>query len=147
LYDDGDCCGSAESGCHNCYEELRISIIEGPIKGKGDGYSVHVGSDPDAAVKRFKAAGYDSYDDLVFFISRINRMNPSPGSTNLQLFKDRYREYKTYLLAPGVMSDDGKPPNPLFDLGIRKGQIHFRHVSEIGANDIDSVVLDPDEEN
>jgi hypothetical protein len=128
-------------GNNDKYEELRISIIEGPIKGEGDGYSVHVGSDLDAAAKRFKEAGYDFNDDLLFFISRINRMNPSPGSTNLQLFKEQYREYKTYLLAPGVMLNDGNPPKPLFELGIRKGKIHFRHASEISKNDIDSAVF------
>jgi hypothetical protein len=128
-------------GDNDKYEELRISIVEGPVKGERDGYSVHVGSDLEAAAKRFKDAGYEFDGDLFFAVSRINRMNPPRDSKNLQLFKNQYREYKAYILAPGVISDDDKIRKPLFELGIHKTKIHFRHVSEIGKNDIDSVVL------
>lgn len=128
-------------GDNDEYEELRVSIIEGPIKGEEPGYSVQVGSDLDAAVKRFRDAGYAFDDDLFMFVSRINRMNPPPESKNLEMFKDLYRQYKTYFLAPGVVSDDGKDLKPLFELGIYKSKVHFRHVSDISENDIDSVVL------
>lgn len=125
------------------YEELRISIIEGEIKDEEPGYSVHVGSDPDAAIKRFKDAGYefDVDDDLMMMVSRINRMNPPEGSKNLEMFKESYKAFKTYFLAPGVLSEDRRRLKPIIELGIYKGKIHFKNVDEIGKNDIDSVVL------
>ncbi|MEO8046132.1 MAG: toll/interleukin-1 receptor domain-containing protein [Nitrospirota bacterium] len=123
------------------YEELRISIVEGPVAGEDTGYTVQVGPDPDAAIRRFKDAGYAFDKDILMCISRINRMTPPPNSKNLSMFKTLYAEYKTYFLAPGVISEDGKQLKPIFDLGIFKGKIHFRHVSEIKDNDIDSVVL------
>ena len=129
-------------GDNDEYEELRVSIIEGPVKGEDDGYSVHIGPDPEATTKRFKDAGYAAFDRSVLMcVSRINRMNPPVESKNLEIFKKLYRQYKTYSLAPGVISADGKSLNPLFELGIHKGIIHFRHVSDIGVNDIDSVVV------
>ena len=130
-------------GSSDSYEELRVSIIEGDIPGKEPGYTVHVGSDPDAAIKRFKDAGYkfDVDDDVLMMISRINRMNPAPTSENLEMFKSAYRAFKTYLLAPGVISKDRKSFTPILDLGIFKGKVHIRTVSEIGKNDVDSVVL------
>ena len=67
------------------YEELRVSIVEGEIQGEPPGYTVHVGSDPDAAIKRFKDAGYefDVDDDIMMMVGQINRMNPSEDSKYL----------------------------------------------------------------
>jgi hypothetical protein len=129
-------------GNNDEFEELRISIIEGPIKGQGDGYSVHVGTDPDAWLKRLKAAGYTvSEHDIYLSVSRINRMNPEPGSKNLEIFKQLYREHKIYFLAPCVISKDLKSVAPFFDLAIRKGKIEFRNVSDVREGDIDSVIF------
>lgn len=125
------------------YEELRISIVEGDVKGEEPGYTVHVGSDPDSAVKRFKDAGYefDVDDDVLMMVSRINRMNPPSESNHLEVFKGFYRTFKTYFLAPGVICKDRKQSKPIVELGIYKGKVHFRHVTDIGSNDIDSIVL------
>ena len=129
-------------GDRDQYEELRVSIVEGPVEGEGDGYTVHVGPDLDAFTKRLRDAGYATGDgNLYAFISRINRMNPEPGSKNLENFKNWYKQYNAYFLAPAVLSPDGKAIKPLFELGIYKSKIHFRHVSEIGKGDVDVVVL------
>jgi hypothetical protein len=128
-------------GNNDRYEELRVSIIEGPIKGQDIGYTVQIGPDPDASIRRFKDAGYAFDEDILMCVSRINRMYPPPDSRNLARFKDLYREHKTYFLAPGVVSEDGKRLEPIFELGIFKGKIHFRDVSDISPDDIDSVVL------
>lgn len=128
-------------GENDDYEELRIAIIEGDIPDEEPGYSVHVGSDPDAAVKRLKDAGYDFDNDLMMMVSRINRMNPPPESVNLGKFKESYRDFKTYFLVPGVISKDRQKLKPIIELGIYKRNVHFRNVQEIDANDIDSVVL------
>jgi len=125
-------------------EELRIAIVEGPIKGEEPGYSVHIGPDLDAVIKHLKDSGYDVKDgDIHMFISRINRMNPLADSRSLELFKREVEQHKVYFLAPAVISRDLKSMRPLFDLGIYKGKIHFKNTSEIGKNDIDSAVLRP----
>ena len=131
-------------GTNDCYEELRISIVEGEIKGMDRGYTVHVGPDPDAVIRRFKDAGYAFDEDILMCVSRLNRMYPPTESQNLAQFKALYSEHKTYFLAPGVVSEDGKQLKPIFELGIFKGKIHFRDASEIAPHDIDSVVLKAD---
>jgi len=125
-------------------EVLRVSIIEGAVEGEEPGYSVHIGPDPKGTVKRLKHAGYQvGKEDIHFFVSRINRMNPTPGSNFLELFKKEFKQYGGYFLAPAVISPDFKSMRPLFDLSIYKKQILFRNTSEIGKNDIDSAVLFP----
>jgi hypothetical protein len=128
-------------GNNDEYEELRVSIIEGPVQGEGPGYSVHIGPDPEAVTKCFKDAGYPVEGGLFVDVSRINRMNPNPDSKYLEMFKDQYRQFKSYFLAPGALLEDGKSIRPLFELSIYKGRIHFRHVTDIGKNDVDSSVL------
>lgn len=128
-------------GDNDKYEELRISIVEGKVAGEDDGYTVHVGPDPNAVIKRFNAAGYAFDNDLLVGVSRLNRMTPPQGSPNLARFKDKYANYKTYYLAPGVVSSDGKSLKPIFELGIFKGRILFRNTKDIRENDVDSVVL------
>jgi hypothetical protein len=129
-------------GKNDRLEELRVAIVEGPIEGEEPGYSVHIGPDPEAVIKRLKDSGYDvKEEDIHMFISRINRMNPLPDSRSLELFKGQVEQRKVYFLAPAVISRDLKSVRPLFDLGIYKGKIYFKNTSEIGSNDIDSVVL------
>jgi hypothetical protein len=126
------------------FEELRISIIEGEIKGERPGYTVHVGADFENSIKRYRAAGLtvDVEKSIFAMISRMNRMNPTPGSRNLELFKEAYRQYKTYLLAPGVLAVDDSSVKPILELGILKNTIHFRQVSDIDPNqDPDAPVL------
>ncbi len=64
-------------------------------------------------------------------VSRLNRMNPTPGSKNLEMFKDAYRHYKTYSLVPAVIKPDGSAVKPMLELGIFKNTIHFRQANEI----------------
>jgi hypothetical protein len=85
-------------GDNDRYEELRVSIIEGPIEGKDDGYTVHIGPDPDAALKRFKDSGYAFDEEILICVSRLNRMYPPSDSNNLSPFKTLYGEHKTYFL-------------------------------------------------
>jgi len=125
------------------FEELRISIVEGEIPGEQPGYSVHIGPDLDNTIKRYQAAGLTVRPDTDLFIaiSRIHRMNPSPGSKNLEMFKDAYRRFHEYLLVPGVVKPDGSDLSFCRGLGILKHEIRFRRVEEIGTNDEDFAVL------
>lgn len=122
-------------------EEIRVSIVEGPIDGE-QGYSVQIGPNHEGAIKRLNELGHKLTGGETFFtISRINRMIPVPGSKHLEIFKQQFSQHKRYLLAPGIASDGGRTMQPLFDLGIQKTTVHFRNVSEIGENDEDSGVL------
>ncbi|WP_417320230.1 toll/interleukin-1 receptor domain-containing protein [Emcibacter sp.] len=121
-------------------EEIRISIIEGPIENESLGYSVHITSDPEAFRQRLKENGQDIDGDLLMSVSRINRMNPPPETNNLARFKTAYRTFKTYFLIPGIISKDGKDLKPIFELGIFKSKVLFRHSSDVGEDDIDIVV-------
>ena len=127
-------------GNQDVYEELRIAIIEGDVDGEPPGYSVHIGTEPDAAVRRFRAAGFDADPSVLAMITRIQRMTPSPSSENLLQFKRHYDKFRRYILAPGVVAADRRF-KPLLDLAIEKRVIHLRHVRDIGTNDLDSVVL------
>jgi hypothetical protein len=129
-------------GDRDTYEELRVSIIEGDIKGKEPGYTVHVGADIDNTIKRYKDAGLVVSDaDRFMMVSRINRMNPPASSKNLELFKEAYRYHKTFLLIPGTHKPDGTELKPMIDLRIFKSVIHFRRVEEIGAHDLDVLAI------
>ena len=123
------------------FEELRVSIVEGDIKGELPGYTVHVGADIENTIRRYREAGLTvSETDAFMTVSRINRMNPPPGSKNIEMFKEAYRLYKTYLLIPVVMKPDGSEARPILDLGIHKNTIHFRRVEDIGPYDEDAAV-------
>lgn len=130
-------------GDRDAFEELRISIIEGEVRGEQPGYSVHVGVDLENTIKRYREAGLTVNADRDGFLTltRIHRMNPSPGSKNLEMFKQAYRHFKAYTLIPGILKPDQSDVIPFHDLGIYKSTIHFRRVEEIGPNDEDSVVL------
>ena len=124
-------------------EELRIAIIEGDVPDEQPGYSVHVNVDGDVFVERLRAAGFDYSDDLLITIGRVHRMNPRPGSTFLPAFKEAVPLKKTYWLVPGVI-DENEQVEMMTDLRIFKSRVIFRHVSDLGDNDLDSVVLAPE---
>jgi len=123
------------------FEELRISIVEGHIKGEDPGYTVHIGADPSNTVKRYQHAGLKTNESLLMMVSRLNRMNPSPVSKNLETFQKLYRTSKTYFLVPGTCKPDGSDLRPILELGIYKNSVHFRNTADIVEGDIDSVVL------
>lgn len=125
------------------YEELRIAIIEGDIAGEDKGYSVHVCLDPETAVERYRSAGYEFDEGLMMTVSRINRMNPSPSSNSLEMFKASFRKHKVYYIVPGILAENDQDIKPLFELGILKSKIVFRKTEDIHENDIDFVVIDP----
>lgn len=121
-------------------DELRIAVIEGPIEGEEDGYSVHICLNPDAVIKRMTEMGMQREADLFLMVSRMNRMNPANGMENLERFKVSLEKHKEYLLTPGVLSADAKKLRYFSELGIIKRQVVFTHSSKVGPNDPDVVV-------
>lgn len=134
-------------GANDIEEELRVSIVQGYIEGLGNGYSVHVGADPEVVIKRFEKAGYSFDGDLLVAISRINRMQATPESINFERFRLSFRQHKTYFLAPGVLFEDKTGIKPIYDLLIHKSKLIVRDVADVKENDIDCVVLNhPDDD-
>ena len=66
----------------------------------------------------------------------------APNSPKLAAFKEAYRTFKTYFLAPVIVDEAGvEIIKPILDMRIYKSQIHFRNASEIGESDPDSIVV------
>jgi hypothetical protein len=82
------------------HEELRISIIEGPLPADPHGYSVFISSNPLNAIKR-KQSEDRTFDPKQFIrFGQLNRMHPDPGSPHLRLFKQHFAAAKRYRLLP-----------------------------------------------
>ena len=125
------------------YEELRISIIEGDIPGEEPGYTVHISSEPSNTQRRARDNGVVLDTSMAVVVGRVHRMNPEPDSPYLPLFKQEYKKHGMYLLIPVTITMSSRPSLvPQLDYAIGKKQIHFRHVSEIGEGDIDSVIYE-----
>lgn len=122
------------------HEELRVSIIEGDIPGREAGYSVNISTDLDVFIERLRAAGYEYDDDLLWSISRINRMHPAPGSVNLETFKRNVKRNKTYVLVPVVYRSE-TDVEIIPGLGILKNKVLFRRVEDVNENDPDIAVM------
>ncbi len=126
------------------HERLRIAVVEGDIPGQDYGYTVHITANPDYAFQSANQNTAGSEESRMFFISRVFRMNPDPGSKNLLNFKNAFARIGKFLLIPVTMSTATITPSsikPHLELGISKGKILFRNAKDIGKGDIDSVVF------
>ncbi|MGG5735923.1 MULTISPECIES: toll/interleukin-1 receptor domain-containing protein [Bacillus cereus group] len=123
------------------HNELRISFIEGKVPREQDGYYVHISTNIDNVMSRFKEDGVEVEDDYIMLISRIHRMNPSKDSRNLENFKAVYGKFGCYRIMPGVVS--GEKLQWIGDeLSILKKDVLFRNVKDIKSiNDQDAAVL------
>lgn len=118
---------------------LRVAIIEGAIPGQSPGYTITIGPNIDALVKRAAAAGGLSFD-----VTRLGawqrRMNTAPeGSPHLFTFKQLFKAMHEYALVPVIL--EGSDVNPLYDKQIVKKHLLLRDASEVGPNDPDAGVL------
>ncbi len=119
------------------FEEIRISIIEGPVPGQEHrpGYSVHISADPDALCAHATMNDLVVDPSIVPFLGQWNRHYPVPGAPPmLARFKEQFQRHGEFLLAPAVRRADGKlymEPS----LGIIKNLVFFRQLSDITAPD------------
>jgi len=126
------------------HNQLRISIVEGPILGADPGYNIRIGSNTPSILKLAKEHGLDVRDTGVMYLSRIHRMNPPPGSENLHQFKTQYGQHKSFDLAQVAPTHNGGMTiNP--ESLIRKTEIHLRQIEYIldGDLDRDAIVAPP----
>lgn len=122
-------------------EEIRISLINEFSDENPQYYKVHIGTDRDAIIDKFKEYDLELIDTLFMSISRINEMQPEKGSNNLDVFKHSYNYFQRYAIT-NIIIKDGKP-TANYDNLIEKTKITFRKKSDIvhNANDEDMVVF------
>jgi hypothetical protein len=116
------------------FEELRVSIIEGPIPGEPDGYTVFLSSNPANTIRRKQETDTAFDPKTLIVVSRRHRMEPAPDSPHLRMFKQTYDHQRKYLLFPAHVSSNALKDMEL-KLGILKKEIHFIHSSNIQTND------------
>jgi len=125
------------------FDELRISIIDGPLPSGQTGYTVHVGSNLENIINRYKRDGIEVPMDYFIHISRFNRMNPNPTSTNLEVFLKRYRQFGCYFLAAAY--GEGGSVTLHENSKIMKKQLIYRDVKDVPSkDDWDSIIFLPE---
>lgn len=115
---------------------LRIVIVRGISAKKPKAYGVIVGANMD------KMAAQSG--NFFMFTSRIQRMYPT-STKNLDGFLEAFRLHKRYLLVPSHFPTRESTPEPMLDLALGKHHLSVREAWEIGENDPDAVILDPDD--
>ena len=120
---------------------IRVSIVEGDIKGMEPGYSVVVGWEPNKAVGAERAAGVAG-SRYVLCITRTNRMNPAPGSTLLQKFKEEFAKHGQFKFMPAGGTE--QRPVPIFELAIEKYTVNFKRTDSLTRQDIEHCVFGED---
>jgi len=127
------------------YEEMRISIVEGDVRGEAPGYTVYISANTDNILDRAEDLGLNVANEHVMILGRMLRMNPTPESKNLEMFKQAVQRFGSFKLCPAINETEGVR---LLPYSLLKKEIHFRHVSEItSSDDMDYAVLkktDPD---
>lgn len=122
-------------------ELIRVAIIDGPIPGLEDGYTMSIGPNLEEQVKLAKKTGSFEEGDVFMSVSRFHRMYKERQSGRLEMFKEEYRRHKTFWLMPAAVSKDYTKLEPYPELAIRKGEIFFRDSEDVGPNEIDRVVF------
>lgn len=129
----------ARLGKTDTFEELRVAVIDGPIRGHGVGYSVHVSTNDQGVLVRAMHEGHAVAPDLIAKVGRVNRMTPAPGSPYLPEFRRAFDRTRRFLIMPAIGSPSS--PQPIFDLSIEKTSFVYRLASDVGEEDEDRVVF------
>ncbi len=131
-------------GASDKNNELRITIVEGPIPGAKPGYNIRIGSNAPTILRLAKERGVAPPDSGILMISRVHRMNPPPGSENLHHFKAHYARHNVFDLVQ-ISVDPARGMLVNAQSAIRKSEICLRQVEHILDGDIDrdAVVAPP----
>ena len=117
-------------------DDLKITIVRGISHDWPAAYAVMVSQSPDNVPV--------SEDNIVGFVSRINRMYPN-STQNLDQFLANFARHGRYVLIPAHLPNTRAQPKPFFDLPIGKHNLTVINAWEITTNDMTAVVLDCDE--
>ena len=119
------------------FEEIRVSIIEGPVPGqeRRPGYSVHISPDPEALAMHATGSDFVLDPAVVPFLGQWNRHYPVRGQPNLlQRFKQEFAKHNEFMLLPVLRRTDGQLyAEPT--LGIVKNVVHFRTLTDLASAD------------
>jgi hypothetical protein len=124
------------TGGVDTFELIRIAFIEGDIPGKPPGYTVLICPNFEGLVAKARAEGREPPDDVAM-IASFSRMSPTPESRSLHQFKQEVSKHGRYFLVGASISDR----SIAFGVAIEKTLVVFKHVSEIGQNDIDRLIF------
>jgi len=127
------------------FDDLAVSIIEGPLEGVGDGYFVFITTNIDPCIERAKKQGCIIDETFLMITSRYQHMQPSFFSNNLNIFKKQYELIKEYYIAPayfksGARNKDLKDIKIRQDLKIKMKNIRFLKVEDLTSNDQEYIV-------
>jgi len=132
-------------------ERLRVSIIEGEVPNQKSGYFVLIGENLGATEKIVNSM--ENADEVQFIAvnQRFHRIYVDGESPSLKKFKEEYKKFGCYYLAPGIQNNDGKSQRPFevdYDYMIFKRKIEFRNYDEIPEfGDPDSVLKTKEVQN
>ena len=117
-------------------ERLRFSIIRGISKDNPYHYRVLISEN---------IMTNDKYK-LMTMLSRIHEMTPSTNQ-NWNNFEKEYKKYGSYKLSFGAFFNGQFYPYPEFEkFSIKKKELIIKNAWEVGVNDIERIVLRPDDE-
>ena len=118
------------------HEELRVSIIEGPIPSDPHGYTVLISSNPLHTVKRKQLLDPDFRPAKFVRLARLHRMNPALNSPHLRLFKAHFARLKRYQIMPAHFDGLGikEVAHSRF---IEKAELNFLRSSDLKPNDLE----------
>ncbi|RLA82876.1 MAG: hypothetical protein DRG78_05995, partial [Epsilonproteobacteria bacterium] len=122
-------------------EEIRVSVINKISTTNPQYYKVNFGTDWDVITSKLKENNLEPSDSFFMTISRIQEMNPTKDSNNLEVFKHAYSYAKKYYITNFHLKDGQPVPN--FENLIEKTKINFRQKNDIihNPNDQDIVVF------
>ncbi|PZL94691.1 hypothetical protein DOL92_18850, partial [Acinetobacter nosocomialis] len=117
-------------------ERLRFSIIRGISKDNPYHYRVLISEN---------IMTNDKYK-LMTMLSRIHEMTPTTNQ-NWSNFEKEYEKYGSYKLSFGAFFNGQFYPYPEFEkFSIEKKELIIKNAWEVGVNDIERIVLRPDDE-
>lgn len=117
-------------------ERLRFSIIRGVSKDQPYHYRVLLSENIMVSDK----------NKLMTMFSRIHEMTPSTDQ-NWNNFEKEYKKYGSYRLSFGALFNGQFYPYPEFEkFSIKKKELVIKNAWEIGINDIERIVLKPEDE-
>jgi hypothetical protein len=118
-------------------EIIRVTIVRGIDRDNIYHYRVGIG----ANIKLLKKE--EEGPRFIASLTRMHTMTPE-SLKNLDHFKNAYDAFGYYLVAPGYVKED-RLPGILFSLGLIKREINFREAWEIGPNDLDCILIYPED--
>lgn len=117
-------------------DDLKITIIRGISRDKPAAYAVMISQNPDNVPI--------SEENIIGFVSRINRMYPN-STQNLDRFLTDYARHGRYVLFAAHLPNKMAEPEPIFELPIGKRNLTVINAWEISVNDMAVSVLDLDD--